>query len=83
MATDIEPEETKVSDRGMVTVPAHIRDRLDIEPGDAFRWRVTSEDKLVVEITRNRPGAFDDFEAVALGGDSLRSHDLAGADSSE
>jgi bifunctional DNA-binding transcriptional regulator/antitoxin component of YhaV-PrlF toxin-antitoxin module len=36
MATDEPPRETKVSDRGMVTIPASLRDRLDIEPGDKY-----------------------------------------------
>jgi AbrB family looped-hinge helix DNA binding protein len=40
MATGDAPEETKVSDRGMVTVPASLRRRLDIEPGDKLRWDV-------------------------------------------
>ena len=77
MATEDPPQETKVSDRGMVTIPASLRDRLDIEPGDKLRWQVKDGD-LTVEVVRQRYGAFDDFEAVPMGGDGLETHDLAG-----
>ena len=77
MATEDPPQETKVSDRGMVTIPASLRDRLDIEPGDKLRWHVEDGD-LTVEVVRQRYGAFDDFEAVPMGGDGLETHDLAG-----
>ena len=77
MATEDPPQETKVSDRGMVTIPASLRDRLDIEPGDKLRWHVKDGD-LTVEVVRQRYGAFDDFEAVPMGGDGLETHDLAG-----
>ncbi|MFC7188692.1 AbrB/MazE/SpoVT family DNA-binding domain-containing protein [Halocatena marina] len=35
--------ETKVNDKGMVTIPAGIRRRLDIDGGDKLRWDVTDE----------------------------------------
>jgi AbrB family looped-hinge helix DNA binding protein len=78
MATDQSPEETKVSDRGMVTIPASVRRRLDIEPGDKLRWNVDDEGALSVEVVRQRYGAFDDFEPVPMGGDGQETHDLAG-----
>jgi AbrB family looped-hinge helix DNA binding protein len=78
MATDEPPQETKVSDRGMVTIPASLRDRLDIEPGDKVRWSVDDEGGLTVEVVQQRYGAFEDFEAVPMGGDGLETHDLAG-----
>jgi hypothetical protein len=34
------PEETTVSDRGMVTIPASLRRHLDIEAGDKLRGGV-------------------------------------------
>ncbi len=37
MATEEPPEETKISDRGMVTIPANLRRRLDIKAGDKLR----------------------------------------------
>lgn len=78
MATEDAPEETTVSDSGMVTIPAALRRRLDIEPGDKIRWDVDEEGALSVEVVKQRYGAFDDFEAVPMGGDGLETHDLAG-----
>ena len=67
MATEEGPEETKVSDRGMVTIPADLRRRLDIEPGDKLRWTTDEEGNLSVEIVHQREGVFDDFEPVDVG----------------
>lgn len=78
MATDDAPEETTVSDRGMVTIPASLRHRLDIEAGDKLRWNVDEDGNIFVEIVRQRYGAFDDFEAIPMGGDGNETHDLAG-----
>ena len=79
MAAEGTPEETKVSDRGMVTIPASLRRRLDIEAGDKLRWDVDEDGDLTVEIVRQRYGAFDDDDLKAdLGGDGLETHDLAG-----
>ncbi|SDZ98601.1 looped-hinge helix DNA binding domain-containing protein, AbrB family [Haloplanus vescus] len=79
MAAEDAPEETKVSDRGMVTIPASLRRRLDIEPGDKLRWNVDDEGDLSVEVIKQRYGAFaDDDMKAPMGGDSLESHDIAG-----
>ena len=78
MATEEAPEETTVSDRGMVTIPASLRRRLDIEAGDKLRWDLDDEGTLSVEVVKQRYGAFDDFEPVSMGGDGLETHDLAG-----
>lgn len=78
MATGDVPEETTVNDGGMVTIPASLRRRLDIEAGDKLRWDVDEEGNLSVEVVRQRYGAFDDFEGVPMGGDGLETHDLAG-----
>jgi AbrB family looped-hinge helix DNA binding protein len=80
MATDDAPEETTVSDRGMVTIPASLRRRLDIEAGDKLRWDV-EDGELRVEVVKQRHGAFDDFEPVSMGGDGLETHDTAGNES--
>jgi AbrB family looped-hinge helix DNA binding protein len=80
MAADDAPEETKVSDRGMVTIPASLRQRLDIEPGDKLRWDTDDDGNLSVEVVKQRYGAFDDFEPVSMGGGGSESHDLAGHD---
>jgi bifunctional DNA-binding transcriptional regulator/antitoxin component of YhaV-PrlF toxin-antitoxin module len=60
MSSDIAGE-TEVSD-GNVTVPEEIRVRLDIEDGDHLRWRVGTDDTLVVEVVRQRTGTFAEFE---------------------
>jgi antitoxin PrlF len=78
MAAEEAPEETKVSDRGMVTIPASLRRRLDIEAGDKLRWNVDDEGNLSVEVVKQRYGAFDDFEPVSMGGDGSETHDVAG-----
>jgi AbrB family looped-hinge helix DNA binding protein len=79
MATNETPAETKVSDRGMVTIPAEIRRRLDIEPGDKLRWETDESGDLTVTVVRQRYGAFDDDDLKApMGGDGLETHDLAG-----
>ncbi|MEM4782411.1 MAG: AbrB/MazE/SpoVT family DNA-binding domain-containing protein [Halalkalicoccus sp.] len=78
MATD-HPEETAVSERGMVTIPASLRRRLDIESGDKLRWEIGEGGDLSVELVRQRYGAFEDDGLKApLGGDSVETHDLAG-----
>jgi len=78
MATEDGYEETQVSGRGMVTIPADLRRRLDIEPGDKIRWRSDEDGNLSVEVVKQRYGAFDDFEGAPMGGDGLETHDLAG-----
>ena len=81
MAADEAPAETTVSDRGMVTIPAALRRRLDIEPGDKLRWMTDDEGTLSVEVVKQRYGAFEDDEMkAAMGGDSLDTHDLAGSE---
>lgn len=77
-------EETTVSDSGMVTVPASLRQRLDIEPGDKLRWSTNDEGKLTVEVVKQRYGAFEDDELKApMGGDSVDTHDTAGKENAE
>lgn len=79
MASDELTEETKVSDHGMVTIPAELRRWLDIEAGDKLRWDVDEKGDLSVEVVRQRYGAFADDDVKAdLGGDSLETHDAAG-----
>jgi len=79
MATEEGYEETQVSERGMVTIPADLRRRLDIEPGDKIRWTADEDGTLSVEVVKQRYGAFDDDDLQApMGGDGLETHDLAG-----
>ncbi len=60
-------EETKVNDRGMVTVPADIRRDLDIGAGDKLRWSVGDDGTLRVQVVQQREGVFDDFEPIDAG----------------
>jgi len=46
METEDVPEETTVSDRGMVTIPASLRRRLGIEAGDKLRWETDADGNL-------------------------------------
>ena len=62
----------------MVTIPAALRRRLHIEAGDRLRWAVDDEGELTVEVVKQRHGAFDDFEAVPMGGGGQETHDVAG-----
>lgn len=71
---------TKVNDSGMVTIPAEVRRRLDIEAGDELRWTVHEDGSLEVEVVRQRYGAFEGAETASLGGDSVETHDLPGAE---
>ena len=65
MAT--ENDETTVNESYSVTVPAEIRDRIDLEPGDRLRWDVTDDGRLVAEVLRERYRAADDLEPVDMG----------------
>ena len=61
-----------------ITIPTSLRDRFDVEPGDKLRGSVDDDGGLTVEVVQQRCGAFEDFEAVPMGGDGLETHDLAG-----
>jgi AbrB family looped-hinge helix DNA binding protein len=67
MAIEETTDETTVTDSGTATVPAAIRDRLDIEPGDKLRWHLDDDGVLAVEIVHQREGVFDDVDAVDAG----------------
>jgi len=67
MSTEDQREETTVSDRGMVTIPADIRRRLGIDAGDKLRWTVDEDGDLTVAVVHQREGVFDDFEPVDAG----------------
>ncbi len=67
MAAEDGPAETTVSDRGIVTTPADLRRRLDIEPGDKLRWTTDDSGTLSIEVAHQRESVFDDFEPVDAG----------------
>jgi len=70
-------DETKVNERGGVTIPAEVRDRLDIEAGDKIRWTV-EDGSVRIEVVHQQEGVFDDFEPVSMGGDGATAHDTTG-----
>ena len=78
MATHGPAEETKVSESGVVTIPAALRRRIDIEPGDKLRWSIDADGNLSVEIVRQRYGAFEGAETTTFEDDPLDTHDLGG-----
>jgi AbrB family looped-hinge helix DNA binding protein len=73
-------EETTITDRGGTTIPAEIRESLDIGGGDKLRWSVSDEGELTVEVVKQETGVFDDFEPMSLGGDGKTAHDTTGAE---
>lgn len=64
MAT--EEDETTVNESYAVTIPASVREDLDLEPGDRLRWDVDEDGRLVAEIVRERYGAFSDLEPIDI-----------------
>ena len=73
-------EETTINDRGGTTIPAEIRESLDIDGGDKLRWSVTDDGELAVEVVKQETGVFDDFEPMSLGGDGNTAHNTTGAE---
>jgi AbrB family looped-hinge helix DNA binding protein len=81
MGTEEAADETTVTDRYAVTVPAVIRERLDVEPGDKLRWAVSDDGELTVEVVKQRRGVFEDFEPADLGDtDAAADHSTFGLD---
>lgn len=59
--------ETTVNDSYAVTVPAAVRERIDLEPGDRLRWEVTDDGRLVAEVERERFGVAEDLDPIDMG----------------
>lgn len=76
MATD----ESRITETYAATIPASVRERLDVQPGDKLRWTVTDAGDLRVDVVRQREGALDEFEPEPMGGDGHAAHDLTGAE---
>lgn|GEM_PF-1590655 len=76
MSTD----ESTLTENYAATIPAAVREQLDVRPGDKLRWRATEAGKLEVEIVRQREGALDEFEPEPMGGDGATAHDLLGSE---
>jgi AbrB family looped-hinge helix DNA binding protein len=64
MAAD---DETTVNRSYAVTIPASVREDLDLEPGDRLRWSVDEDGRLVAEIVHEHYGAAEDLEPVDMG----------------
>ncbi len=79
-AYDMATDESTITENYAATIPASVRERLDVQPGDKLRWTATDEGDLRVEIVRQREGALDDFEPEPMGGDGTTAHDLMGAE---
>jgi len=78
MSTKEVPAESKIGERGTVTIPVNLRRQLDLEPGDKLRWNIDEGGYLSVEVVKQRYGAFEDDDMNdPMGGDSLETHDLA------
>jgi len=65
MATD--ENETTVNESYSVTIPADVREGLDLEPGDRLQWTVDDEGRLVADVVRERHGAVDGLDPVDMG----------------
>jgi AbrB family looped-hinge helix DNA binding protein len=60
-------DETTVNESFSVTVPAAVREQLDLEPGDKIRWTATEDGGLSVEVVQQQYGVLDDVEPVDMG----------------
>jgi antitoxin PrlF len=54
-----------VTSKGQVTVPAGIRERLGVKPGDQLRFHLTDSGKLTVSAVRRR-SIFDRLDELKL-----------------
>lgn len=77
-------DETTVNDHYAVTVPAPVRNRLDIEPGDKVRWTVTDDGDLEIDVVKESRGVLEGFEPVDMGDThAARDHDIGAVESRE
>lgn len=81
MAADDETsDETTINDNYAATIPARVRKRIDVQPGDKLRWTATEDGELRVSVVKQRYGALDDLEPVHLGGVTDEEIDEMGLD---
>jgi len=76
MATD----QSKITENYAATIPAGVRDRLDVQPGDKLRWTATEDVELRVKTVQQREGALGGFEPEPMGVDGKTVHDLLGTE---
>ena len=58
---------TTITSKGQVTIPKHIRDALQLEPGNAVEFSVNRDGEVVLQRAKQAPrrkGAGDRFSAV-------------------
>lgn len=60
-------EETTVTERWGVTIPAAVREEKDIEPGDKIRWSTTESGDVDITIVRERRGGLADATPIDIG----------------
>jgi AbrB family looped-hinge helix DNA binding protein len=72
-------DETKVNERGGVTIPAIVRKSLDIEPGDKIRWTI-DDGEVRIAVVHQQEGVFEDFEPQSMGGEGGTAHNLTGSE---
>lgn len=51
----MEGASTTLTERGQVSVPASIRQAMELRPGQELVWRKVSEDEVRVRIVRRKP----------------------------
>lgn len=74
-------DETTINESYSITVPASVREELDLGPGDKLRWAVDESGELSVEVVRQRTGAFSELEPVDVGEThAAEDHDLVAGD---
>jgi AbrB family looped-hinge helix DNA binding protein len=86
MATDESSEttdETTVNENYAATIPARVRERVDVQPGDKIRWTATEEGQLRVEVVKQRYGVWEDAEPQSLGEVTEEDIDAMGVDTSD
>ncbi|KZN24594.1 AbrB family transcriptional regulator [Haladaptatus sp. R4] len=59
--------ETTVNSSYSATIPAEVREQIDLEPGDRLHWTVDEDGRLVAEIIRERMGHMADMEPIDMG----------------
>lgn len=66
MSSESVDSESKVSGN-QANIPAHIRQKLDIDDGDKLRWHIEDDGTLRVHVVQQRSGTFDDFDGYGGG----------------
>lgn len=81
MSSERVDAESKVSGN-QANIPARVRRELDIDDGDHLRWHVEEDGSIRVEVVRQQPGTFAEFDGYdgAEATDVTTDHDSWGVD---